>query len=506
MSDTKKTTEQWKAEQQRAERKARLSGMKDKDGGKKQIKSDNPVLRIIVVAVLILALIGTGLWAAVRTGLPQRHLTAATIGSIEVKPIDVNYYYYITLNSYGIDPSTPDGQNMLQSPSGDETHPTLEAYLKDTALQSVQQDVMLSEEAKKQGISMTEDDQEIVDNYVANFVSGATQQGLTVDNYLIKAFGPGMNESALRMIAERVILADRYRTEKQDSFTFTAEELDKTYQENPDTYDVVNYRLFVFETEADEDATEAEIEEAKKAAKGKAEEMLAKITDEASFQEQAIAYASKEDAVAYRTRDASLYTNRHKSAVTNVVQKTWLFDEARKAQDKAVLESSTSYYVVMFIDRFKPEFNRIDIRHILISANRTSASSEEIAEAKSKAESILATYQAGEKTEEAFAELAVTNSADSSASQGGLYQDVFPGQMVKEFNDWCFDAARKPGDTDIVQTDFGFHIMYFVDESGIDWEINVQNDLRNKEMDTLLSELREDYPYQTQSFGYRFVG
>ena len=33
--------------------------------------------------------------------------------------------------------------------------------------------------------------------------------------------------------------------------------------------------------------------------------------------------------------------------------------------------------------------------------------------------------------------------------------------MVAEFNDWLFDEARKVGDTDIVQTDFGFHVMLY---------------------------------------------
>ena len=34
--------------------------------------------------------------------------------------------------------------------------------------------------------------------------------------------------------------------------------------------------------------------------------------------------------------------------------------------------------------------------------------------------------------------------------------------MVTAFNDWCFDGARQPGDTGIVKTDYGYHIMYYV--------------------------------------------
>ena len=33
--------------------------------------------------------------------------------------------------------------------------------------------------------------------------------------------------------------------------------------------------------------------------------------------------------------------------------------------------------------------------------------------------------------------------------------------MVQTFNDWCFDESRQPGDSGIVETDYGYHIMYF---------------------------------------------
>jgi len=37
--------------------------------------------------------------------------------------------------------------------------------------------------------------------------------------------------------------------------------------------------------------------------------------------------------------------------------------------------------------------------------------------------------------------------------------------MVSEFEDWCFDPSRQAGDTGIVQTSYGYHVMYFVGQS-----------------------------------------
>ena len=99
----------------------------------------------------------------------------------------------------------------------------------------------------------------------------------------------------------------------------------------------------------------------------------------------------------------------------------------------------------------EPEkYDVVDVRHILVGDEET-------------AKDILAQWENGEKTEDSFAALVADNSTDTgSAGNGGLYTDVTQGQMVTEFNDWCFDDARKPGDTDIVETQFGYHVMYFV--------------------------------------------
>ena len=37
--------------------------------------------------------------------------------------------------------------------------------------------------------------------------------------------------------------------------------------------------------------------------------------------------------------------------------------------------------------------------------------------------------------------------------------------LVSEFEDWCFDSARKSGDVEIIKTSYGYHIMYFVGEA-----------------------------------------
>ncbi len=118
----------------------------------------------------------------------------------------------------------------------------------------------------------------------------------------------------------------------------------------------------------------------------------------------------------------------------------------------------------------------IDVRHILVridnvakemdkeKADNTTITDEHWAACKEAAEKILNEYLNGEHTEERFGELANKYSHDKGGevTDGGIYTFVEEGQMVAEFNDWCFDETRKPGDTDLVKTKFGYHVMYFV--------------------------------------------
>ncbi len=96
------------------------------------------------------------------------------------------------------------------------------------------------------------------------------------------------------------------------------------------------------------------------------------------------------------------------------------------------------------------KYDTATVRHILVDSEVV-------------AKDILADWENGPKTEDSFAALVADNSTDpGSKDNGGLYEDFARGTMVAEFNDWCFDAARKPGDTGIVQTSYGYHVMYFV--------------------------------------------
>lgn len=79
---------------------------------------------------------------------------------------------------------------------------------------------------------------------------------------------------------------------------------------------------------------------------------------------------------------------------------------------------------------------------------------------------------------------------------GGLYTDIYVGQMVEPFETWCFDENRAYGDTGLVQTNYGYHIMYFVDSEEI-WFANVRDLIVSDRSLAVVNEAAEKWPMET---------
>lgn len=50
-----------------------------------------------------------------------------------------------------------------------------------------------------------------------------------------------------------------------------------------------------------------------------------------------------------------------------------------------------------------------------------------------------------------------------------FYYNVQKGKMVEEFENWIYDPARKAGDTAVIKTEYGYHVMYFLGDGAESW-------------------------------------
>lgn len=147
----------------------------------------------------------------------------------------------------------------------------------------------------------------------------------------------------------------------------------------------------------------------------------------------------------------------------------------------------------------------VDVRHILITPEggtkdengNTTYSEEEWAACEAKAQSVLEEWLNGGGTEADFAALAQEKSQDpGSVSVGGLYEHVSKGDMQANFDAWCFEDGRKAGDHGMVQTMFGYHIMYYVGDEPT-WMVYGRDNLKNVMSNEFVSENTKKYEMNT---------
>jgi len=159
----------------------------------------------------------------------------------------------------------------------------------------------------------------------------------------------------------------------------------------------------------------------------------------------------------------------------------------------------------------KEEGKVVDVRHILICPEGGTTgedgsktySEDEWAAAETKAQKVLDLYLAGDQTEEFFGQLAELHTEDpGSAETGGLYENVKTGDMVPEFDAWCFDDSRKHGDTGIVKTTYGYHVMFYSGEEAL-WIYETREAVRSEKISEFVTaaveanELKADYEKMT---------
>ena len=191
----------------------------------------------------------------------------------------------------------------------------------------------------------------------------------------------------------------------------------------------------------------------------------------------------------------------------------WLFNSERAAGDTFIdkTEGDTSstysvYYMTKTLHR--NENGTVNAAHILVSAEKTSYNeddtehSERASEAaKAKAEEILAEYEAGEHTFEAFEALGKKYTEDSNV----LYEDIKKGDMVEEFENWIFDEARKEGDTGIVKTTYGYHVMFFKGAGDAEWRVDAKNGVIDEKLTAWYEEAEEKYHVTCDTSKLTFV-
>lgn len=373
-----------------------------------------------------------------------------------------------------------------------------------------------AEKAKEAGLSVTPEQQSEIDEQLKTYADNARKEDYSTNRYLRQIFGNGITEKLVREIMTNQTLASAYFEKYSDDTknAITKEQVEEKYNADRSSYDVVTLRAYPFAAEYDaEKADDAAKAEARKKAKAAADEFLAKATDEKTFIELAKNELKKDKD--NKDKDADTTTamkNAYKTNVTsNICEEAanWAFSSDTKVGDSKVFAATEDdFFVVMLTVTAHKDTTSSgnDVRHILFKFpdKQKDADGNEIAltdaqkkKTREEAEKVFELYKKN-PTEENFINLTkeYTQDVDSDGNpnSNGLYEGITASSSyVEGFLDWAIDDARKTGDAEIVETEFGYHIMYYVKSQGETWEQNIKNEILSKASDDLISNIDSTY-------------
>ena len=318
----------------------------------------------------------------------------------------------------------------------------------------------------------------------------------------LKLFLFGFNRSLFTESAQRELMATAFKEAKFASFEYTEDEKAAYYDEHENEFLKVDIRVESFGTADATDTSEGiTIEQAKEYA----EEFAKGIKSEKDFAKAATARAQEAAGEDVTVEDDSLCADVNYTGVSGLDKNLadWAFSDDVKKGDIEVIEAADglNYYVAYMVSpKAQDTTKTVNVRHILITAENDTTG---LADAKTKAEQLMAQWEEDGATVEAFATLAAENSNDTgSAENGGLYEAVKPGEMVDAFDAWCFDEKREVGDVEVVQSEYGFHVMYFEGVNDLEvWERDVEDAMRNNDYNAYEAEILAKAEVETHWLG-----
>ena len=371
--------------------------------------------------------------------LANREAVVATLGKNKLTNAQLQIFYGKVCIDFKSQVSTlkPLNEQIYDKATG----LTWQQYLLETSLNMWRQYRYLTDMALEAGFTLPEEYQNDLNNLQKNLATSAANNGFASVDALVSAqFGGGCTFADYKYFMELNYYASLYFQEMTADITSTKEEIDAFYKEHEEEFEeagvtketglLVDYRHIFVKAESDsEGITDDQWEAYKTFAQGILDQWLSNPTEE-NFASLAVEKSDDEDTAS-------------KGGLCTYIYNGYL--------------------------------TRVDVRHILVmpeggtkseDGKTTVYSDAEWEECRKKAQEIYDEYLNGAQTEERFSDLAKKYSQDGNAKDGGIYTDVRKGAMSENFDAWIYDESREVGDTGLVKTQYGYHVMFFAHRDG----------------------------------------
>lgn len=472
-------------------------------------------LKFIPLAIFLAAVIAVVATLGVRyytvpNGKEGKYMNpASVVATVDGQKISIgmyDYYYasivsyyeqYASYGYYSLDTTKDYSKQYTTDDDGNKI--SWQKFFETEALKEVEQITTYYSKALEEGVTLTSAQKKTIEKQISTLKDSASQNDVSLDQYIKANFGTYCSEDTIRIMLEQYYLSANYKGKFKCETKVTDNDVDKYYNDHKNDYKKIEFYYIASPYDATDDNSKNEsIKTAEKImAKMKDKKSVIALVPEvySSYIDSQVKSSMEKDSTLTEKKAREEAVKSYESNVVTTVSgsdspfddkmNTWLFsDDTKVGSKKYYIDESAGYiYIVLKTSKASVEENETyTVRHILVApesdSNSSSSTSEKTeytdeqwAAAKKKADSILAKFNKTDKSEYEFAKLAEQYSTDSASTSsgsndsfGGLYESVTLGQMVPDFEKWSIDDSRKYGDTGIVKSDYGYHIMFFIND------------------------------------------
>ena len=369
------------------------------------------------------------------------------------------YYKQILLQQEGLDLDTPLNEQDCPNYDG-----TFYDYFLNVAKERFTEIAAMLNYAAENDIELEADEITSCETSTSNLVSTAKSYYGSIAEYFGDSYGM-IDEDAVLSYYKKVTLARKALAAFTEDLNITDEVIEAEYEKDPNSYSYVNVMYYVVKS----NDTTVKAEDVK----GYADEITSAKTPE-EFHAKVEDYyvnvlnADSEEKVEFNDRIENMLIAYNEG----VEEFEWMFRAKLYECYEVMSEDGRSCSVFMLTkEPTLYDYVTKSVRHILLKVD--SFESEEACLAE--AERILGLYLA-DPSEDNFAKLAneYTEEAEyeydaegntvekDTKTNGGLYENIELGVTVEPFEKWAYDEARRPGDTGIIKSSYGYHVMYFI--------------------------------------------
>ena len=309
------------------------------------------ITKWVCIAVLAGVILGSG--TAIGLKLNGIYKDYIEVDNDKISQIEFDFYYGIaktnSLNTtlygsmtYGDYYTSYMGYKTSQSDKSQE-YSTDYDFFANSAVSTIKETKALLKDADANGFTYDNEDADY-DEFIGKLKDAANEADTSYSDYLKQMFGKRATEKRVKECLKDYLKSTAYQEKLTETLAASDSEVSAYYEDNKDTYDKFEYRMFKVKAESSDSSDMAN-------AKETANSFASGVSSELDFINQCRKFAEAGDDT-YADDAASLVTETKKSNIEEACA-DWIASSDRKEGDLTVIEDddNTCFYIVYYISR-----------------------------------------------------------------------------------------------------------------------------------------------------------